>query len=197
MLFWLLVIGYRKLGIGYRTLRYPIGACAVQYPLSVLLFLNESQNIVNLAEGIFHRVVAVDSKVVMTVEIVCANWFGLCLIYLQTFLDSLVVVICTTTCLTAVEEAFDHLIFLYEHIQQNGLHVATLQEQFQCLSLCYGTWETVKDNAFAICWQVVQIALDEVNHLVIWNQVSAGDQFANLFAELAARFDFGTQCVTC
>ena len=67
MLFWLLVIGYRKLGIGYRTLRYPIGACAVQYPLSVFLFLNESQNIVNLAEGIFHRLVAVDSKVVMTV----------------------------------------------------------------------------------------------------------------------------------
>ena len=34
MLFWLLVIGYRKLGFGYRTVRYPIGACAVQYPLS-------------------------------------------------------------------------------------------------------------------------------------------------------------------
>ena len=114
MLFWLLVIGYRKLGIGYRTLRYPIGACAVQYPLSVLLFLNESQNIVNLAEGIFHRVVAVDSKVVMTVEIVCANWFGLCLIYLQTFFDSLVVVICTAAGFSAVQKTLDDLIFLYE-----------------------------------------------------------------------------------
>ena len=114
MLFWLLVIGYRKLGIGYRTLRYPIGACAVQYPLSVLLFLNESQNIVNLAEGIFHRVVAVDSKVVMTVEIVCAYRFGLCLIYLQAFFDSLVVIISATASLTSVQEAFDYLILLYE-----------------------------------------------------------------------------------
>jgi hypothetical protein len=57
--YFILVIGYWLLGIGYwvlviGTLRYPIGACAVQYPLSVFLLLNQFQDIVNLAESVFH-----------------------------------------------------------------------------------------------------------------------------------------------
>ena len=44
MLFWLLVIGYRKLVIGYSQ------------PVTVthILLLNQTQNIVNLAERVFH-----------------------------------------------------------------------------------------------------------------------------------------------
>ena len=75
--------------------------------------------------------------------------------------------------------------------------MATLQQQLQCLGLCYGAWETVKDNALAICWQVVEITLDKVNHLMIGYEVAAGDQFANLLAELAARLDFSAKCIAC
>ena len=46
-----------------------------------VLFLYDVEDVVDLAEGVLHRVVAIDSKVVMTMEVVCANRLGLCLIY--------------------------------------------------------------------------------------------------------------------
>jgi hypothetical protein len=63
----------------------------------------------------------------MTMEIVCAHRLGLCLIYLKTLLDGLIVVVCATTCLATIKEAFDNLIFLHEHIEEHGFHVATIQ----------------------------------------------------------------------
>ena len=52
-----------------------------------MLLISKFQDVVNLAEGIFHRVVAIDSKIVVAMEIIGTNRFGLCLIYLETFFD--------------------------------------------------------------------------------------------------------------
>ena len=58
----------------------------------------------------------------------------------------------------------------------------------------YGTWETVEDYTFAILWQVVEVACDEVNHLVVWNQVTTRDEFANFPASTVEvpGIDWGT-----
>ena len=133
----------------------------------------------------------------MAMEIVGANRFGLCLIYLEAFFDCLVVVISATAGFAAVQKAFDNLIFFYEHVEEHSLHVATLQQELECFGLCYGAWKTIKDNTFAVLWQVVQIALNEVNHLMVWHKIAARNQLSNLFAEFAARFDFCAESVTC
>ena len=52
-----------------------------------MLLTSKFQDVVNLAEGIFHRVVAIDSKIIVAMEIIGTNRFGLCLIYLEAFFD--------------------------------------------------------------------------------------------------------------
>ena len=93
------------------------------------LFLYDVEDIVNLTESILHRVIAVDSKVVVAMEIVGADRFGLCLIYLETLLDGLVVIVCTAAGFATVEEAFDHLILLYKEVEEHSFHLATLKQK--------------------------------------------------------------------
>ena len=119
------------------------------------------------------------------------------LVNLKTLLNSLVVVISTTAGFTTVEETFDYLVFLDKEVKQHSFHLATLKQEFQCLRLCYGAWETIEDNALAVSRQVVEIACDEVNHLVVRYEVATSNQFANLLAEFAARFDFSAKGIAC
>ena len=149
------------------------------------LLLNEFQNVINLAEGIFHRVVTIDRIVVVAMEIIGANWFGLGLIYLETLFDGLVVVISSTASLTTVQKTLDDLVFLNEHVEEHSLHVAALEKELKSFRLRYCTWETIEDNALAIFWKVVQIAFDEVNHFVVWNEVTSSYEFADFFTEFA------------
>ena len=69
------------------------------------------QDIVDLCEGILHRVVSVDGKIVVVVQVVGCYGLRYILIYLQTLFDSLVVVVGTTARLAAVQQTLDNLLF--------------------------------------------------------------------------------------
>ena len=115
-----------------------------------MLLTSKFQDVVNLAEGIFHRVVAIDSKIVVAMEIIGTNRFGLCLIYLETFFDGDVVVIGATASFATIEESFDDFVFFYEEVEKNGLHMATVEQQFECFCLSHGTRKAIEDDSFAV-----------------------------------------------
>ena len=80
-----------------------------------------------LGKDILHRVVAVDGEVVVVVEVVGCHGLCLPMIDLESFLDSLFVVVGASASLASIDKAGDDLLLINNHIQHHRLHLIFFQ----------------------------------------------------------------------
>ena len=119
-------------------------------------------------------------------------------IYIETLLDSLLVVVRTTTLLATINQASHQLILRNSQLNHSSHLVTTLSQHFlQSLSLWSSTWETIEDNTLVILTETIIYASEDINHQFIRNQLTIVDVPLSSLTEFCTVFDFITQYVTC
>ena len=72
------------------------------------MFLNNARYV---GKNIFDASHAMHSLVLALLQVMVAQRIGLIVVYIKTFLDGFHIVITTARCFTAIDEAFDQLLF--------------------------------------------------------------------------------------
>jgi hypothetical protein len=133
----------------------------------------------------------------MMAEIICADGFGDLLIDTEALLDSVKIVVGSSTGFTTFKKAFDNLVLVHHEFDHNGIHSASFEQQSKCVRLLYGTRITIENDSFAVLREGVHIVGNKVHHLMVGHKVALGNKFVNLFPQFAAGQNLGTEHITC
>ena len=120
------------------------------------------------------------------------------MIYVETLLDSLLVIVRATAFLTTVDQASHQLILRNSQLNHGSYLVTTLSEHLlQSLSLWSSTWETIKDNTLVVLTEAIIYASEDVDHQLVWNLLTIVDITLGSLTKLCTVLDFVTKNVTC
>ena len=67
----------------------------------------------------------------------------------------------------------------------------------QSLSLWSGTWETVEDYTSVILTEAIVYTCEDVNHQLVWNQLTIVDITLSCLTKFCTVLDFVTKYITC
>jgi hypothetical protein len=119
-------------------------------------------------------------------QIICADGFGDLLIDTEALLDSVKIVVGSSTGFTTFEEPFDDLVLVHHEFEHNGIHTTSLEQQCESVRLLYCTRITIENDSFAVLREGVHIVGNKVHHLMVGHKVALRDKFVNLFPEFTA-----------
>ena len=123
---------------------------------------------------------------------------SLCMINIETLLDSLLVIIRTAAFLTAVNQASHQLILRNSQLNHRSDLMTTLRKHLlQSLSLWSGTWETIEDYTSVILTEAIVYTCEDVDHQLVWNQLTIVDITLSCLTKFCTVLDFVTKYVTC
>src|SRR5574344_382835 len=123
---------------------------------------------------------------------------SLCMIYIETLLDSLLVIIRATAFLTTVDQTSHQLILRNSQLNHGSNLMTTLsQHLLQSLSLWSGTWKTIKNHTLMLFTKAIIYACENVDHQLVWNQLTIVDITLSSLTKFCTVLDFITEYIPC